>query len=102
MKSADAPPVAARDRAMAIVGLEPGRSIAHRRCVAVETSKTAGPRMLCMQWSVSLRSSQSMDSNGKADGFKGSEGMGGGGVWIGGGVGPGVAAAVWVSAPGTG
>ena len=105
MKSAETPPVAARSRAMATVGFDPGGNMPQRRCAAIDTSATDVPRVLRIHWSVTLRNSQSIGSNGMTDGSMDSAGVGrmGGdvipvvvGVWVGA---PGT---VWVGAPGTG
>ena len=69
MKSAETPPVAARNRAMATVGFDPGGNMPQRRCAAIDTSATDVPRVLRIHWSVTLRNSQSIGSNGMTDGL---------------------------------
>ena len=76
MKSAETPPVAARSRAMATVGFDPGGNMPQRRCAAIDTSATDAPRVLRIHWSVTLRNSQSIGSNGMTDGSMGSAGVG--------------------------
>ena len=100
-KSAETPPVAARNRATATVGFDPGGNMPHRRCAAIDTSATDAPRMLHIHWSVTLRNSQSIGSNGMTDGGMDSAGVGRVEVCVGGDVIPDVVVGVWVGAPET-
>ena len=97
-KSAETPPVAARNRPS---GLTPGGKLPHRRCAAIDTSATDAPRVRRIHWSVKLRNSQSIGSNGMTDGSMDSAGVGRVGVCVGGVVIPDVVVGVWVGAPGT-
>ena len=73
----------------------------HRRCAAIDTSATDAPRMLHIHWSVTLRNSQSIGSNGMTDGSKDSAGVGRVGVCMGGDVILDVVVGVWGGTPGT-
>ena len=99
-KSAETPPVTARNRAITTVGFDPGENMPHRGCAATDTSATAVPRELRMHWSVTLRNSQSIVSNGMTDGSMDSARLGRVEGCVGGDVVPDVVVGVWMGAPG--
>ena len=101
-KSAETPPVAARNRATATVGFDSGGNMPHRQCAAIDTSATDAPRVLRIHWSVTLRNYQPIGLKGMTDGSMDSAGVGRVGVCVGGDVIPDVVVGVWVGAPGTG